>query len=405
MSLDKFLADLKGLADSDTKGFRSRSNQWHSDLAAALQAAMTKEKYSDGKKLSQIPLIPLRNGKWISGSDIKENNIRVFFPSHSLGCELPTGLTYDFVDAKAASFQNRKWLFEWLGVGEIDNRTLAQHILEVHGNENNGHKQLSLDNILSQLLFLYNTGWTKPENSDTVLWMPSENDQRYVGTDLYLDSQDRLSASRLFVDCRDEFPFLHPYIVNGNPENPQRWHKWLEDHAGLSCIPRLFRRLQCHKDFTYISQTRGLTTVLQLLKVYWNYYRHDIERDYTIPRDDESNELRKELARTISYMKVRCTDGVERPLNHTFLPMVTIVKDAADVLPYLDIPDPEDKSWVYVLGFFRVGCEENLRFYIKCLECVKRVPQDSQQGPSHSLLSRLFELIQVRASGDEELVL
>jgi hypothetical protein len=407
MSLDQFLADLKVMAEWDPKGFQARSLKWHSDLAGALQAAMNKHTNSDTrhkKELSRIALVPLRNGKWLSGIDIKGKNNLVFFPSHSLGCELPTGLTYDVVDADAVSFRNRKWLFEYLGVGEIDNRSLAQFIIKFHGNERINPALLSLDNILSQLLFLYNSRWTRPEDSHPVLWMVSENEQRYVGIDLYLDSHESLSATQIFTGHRHKFPFLHPRIVNGNPANAQDWHKWLLDQAGVSRIPRLFRKFECHTDFEFISDNFGTNMVLQVLKTHWVHYRRDIELDYTLEHGHESNESRKELVKTISRMMVRCTDRVERPLHQTFLPMQVIIKDAEEFLPYLDIPDLKDKRWVYILSFFRVGCEDDLQFCLKCLECVKRVTGDRNVNPSYQFLSRLYELIQVRANDDEELV-
>jgi hypothetical protein len=70
----------------------------------------------------------------------------------------------------------------------------------------------------------------------------------------------------------------------------------------------------------------------------------------------------------LSFMKVKCTDGKFYTLRETVLPLQRL-KQAGSYLPFLDIPNPEDRNWA---NFQRLGviAQESLEFYFRQLKAI-----------------------------------
>jgi hypothetical protein len=89
---------------------------WHSRTATVLVKAMENKEYSG--QISRLPIIPLRNGRWV-----RPSNGTIYFPT-CLGIVIPTYLPLSIVDPHTLDDPERVKLFQRLGVHECDPNTL-----------------------------------------------------------------------------------------------------------------------------------------------------------------------------------------------------------------------------------------------------------------------------------------
>ena len=101
---------------------RSAPPHWHSRLASILLQQEKAKKNWD--LITQLRLIPLRDGRWVSSSDVGRRGHEIWFPNDDIGYELPTGLPWQLVADEAARDRHRYDLFKALGVTQMSGKSV-----------------------------------------------------------------------------------------------------------------------------------------------------------------------------------------------------------------------------------------------------------------------------------------
>jgi hypothetical protein len=244
-----FMSDLTSMIRDDSGEFRAKSNDWHSRLAGILIGLS--ERYSS--ELRKLELVPLEDGSWVSAS-----GRQILFPANKKEFELPGGLELMVVDSNAAADPARRNLYNFLGVGDLRQEPIVQHIQDLHMKHGGSFKVVSREQLLSQVKFLYSADWENPAFQR--FWFMSESGQRLHGSQLYQDSSKPHSATRYFRKNRTKFPFIHEDYMVGPADNNRLWTKWLEEKMDIASIPRLVqttpdRGFRLSEDFEYIIKT------------------------------------------------------------------------------------------------------------------------------------------------------
>lgn len=143
MSFLDFYTELRALIDRRGISFlKEKSNQWHSKVADLFH----RKGYV--WQLKDIPLIPLRNGRWVTTSQS-----HVFLEEDTSRAAVPSGLDINLVDAEACQDANRKAFFGWLGIKECDQAAVCQLIMQRY----NPFRPLSLRHSIEDLIYLFQT--------------------------------------------------------------------------------------------------------------------------------------------------------------------------------------------------------------------------------------------------------
>src|SRR5262249_10239067 len=139
--------------------------------------------------------------------------------------------------------------------------------------------------LISQVHFLFKTGWRNRRNS--CFWFATEQDQRMRSNMLYFDNDHIHSATKFFAGHRERFCFIHPDYLNANPDDRETWLKWLKENMGVESIPRLVSILSAsgdqiksfglNPDFEFLMKSWPSAEILLLLCDNWMEYMRWIE--------------------------------------------------------------------------------------------------------------------------------
>jgi hypothetical protein len=399
MTNEDFIGDMAKLLFTRSALFHSQSSEWHSTLARALIPLAIKKEFRSW--LTSLPLIPLRDGRWVSMKGASNREQHIFFEGDRQGLTIPDGFDALVVDPKASASHSRANLYQLLGVANFDVPGLCKAIVEEHNDAAFKPSDVSIEALISQTLFLFNAGWRNEEGSN--IWCVCERGDRVSSAGLYLDSQDPYSATQFFSTHRDQFPFLHSSYMTAYPQNSKKWHIWLLEVLKVASHPRMAKRtiksrFIIHQDFEWVLLKKPSTQWLLLLREYWPVYQEFLEKDEGKKEREEPNLSRSRVRDILSRQIVSCRDGTSSRLDATFLPTDEMLAAAKGCVPFLDIPNPEDGRWRVALKPLGVSLTTDLLFYLRALENLKR------KNPSHDLVCEFLEQIQARSGENVGLV-
>jgi hypothetical protein len=110
---------------------------------------------------------------------------------------------------------------------------------------------------------------------------------------------------------------------------------------------------------------------LVLLRDQWHIYKPYVENDDIQRKDHATNVSRKLIRERLSFMAVKCRDGIMRQAAKTYLPTYELVVAAKGCIPFVDVPNPQDKRWELVFHTIGVGLKDDLHFYLEALQTLK----------------------------------
>jgi hypothetical protein len=367
MTGKEFVRELSSLLKDDPALFCNQSLEWHSWLARALQPLCSDRQLF--LQIAALKLIPLREKRWAS---VQEGNI--FFPGDWHGLTIPDGVDLLVVEDIAAADHFRKTLYKVLGAQEFSVSSLCELIISIHKSK---PRSTTNSGLLSQALFLFNAGWTIDKYQK--FWCIQESGiDVSLASQLYLESEDPLSASKLLGTEKSQFHFLHHSYVDAAPGDQKRWHQWLVDSLRVAIYPRLVESVGNNKDqfrlsgdFEWLLMHRPSAEFLMLLRDQWQIYSRYIENDVSQSKFHESNESRRQIRERLSFTGVKCRDGIVRQAEKTYLPTNELVAAAKGCIDFVDVPNPEDKHWELVLHNIQVGLKDDLDFYLQALQTLK----------------------------------
>ncbi|KAL8354070.1 hypothetical protein RB601_003763 [Gaeumannomyces tritici] len=424
LSAAGFLEDLSNLVRKHTSRFQSMPRPWQSRLAEILSPLVDKHQ----GLIFSLPLILTQQNTWVAPQDGP-----LFLPSKSGCAAMPWGLMVgSMVHADATEDTARKALLLRCGTTPMEDKaTMCRAVTNAHAHNTLGFdnpNKVPLVHLIGHTKFLREQSWVL-KGGAKYLWVETEGGRRLRSAEVYLDSENPLSASEVFQKHRGgRFPFLHPAYQDAFPSKADQG--WLMHNLSLSTIPRLVQpyhspdNFEISPDFLFLVQEFPALEVLQLLKTHWTEYEPWINPTYR-PRRGPSGpwpasaykRLRLHVARWhllvrsatplegtpphdrlrghISSMKVPCWGGLLAPLGQTYLPRKNVLavldpqgkgrgrfqfwgarpsrqnSTETRVERMLDVPDPEAKKWD-ILQHFGVVVEIGAPAIVEALDQVRR---------------------------------
>lgn len=368
MTGKEFVRELSNMMKEDPAFFCNQSLEWHALLARALSPLC-----SDGqlfRHISALQLVSLRDKRWASVEDGT-----LFFPGDRHGLTIPDGVDLLVVDNDAAADPFRRHLYRILGAKDFSVTLLCKLIISTHNDPKFNPKSATNSALLSQALFLFNAGCLL-DKSQRFWCIQEDGTGRSPASRLYLGSDEPLSASKLFGTAKDRFHFLHSSYVDAAPDDKERWHRWLVDSLRVAVYPRLAmpsskETFRLSGDFEWLLMNRPSAEFLVLLRDQWHIYEPYVENDDTQWKDHATNVSRKLIRERLSFMAVKCRDGMMRQAAKTHLPTYELVAAAKGCIAFVDVPNPQDKRWELVFHTIGVGLKDDLHFYLEALQTLK----------------------------------
>ena len=235
LSPQNFLEDLQSMITHDPYSFRTKSAQWHSQLAEALVKLTTNAELLS--TMQSICLIPLHDGTWTSAIGHS-----ILFSRGGESLDIPSGINVLIIDSSAESDANRRKLFVALGVKSWETPEICRLILKLHQSMNFDSTALTTEQLVSHTAFLYQASWQPPKDAD--IWFATVQDRRCVGRKLYITGsiESDSPAFRVFAQLQKQFAVIHGGYLEAYPSDVD-WPLWLVNNLGLSMVPRLITPL------------------------------------------------------------------------------------------------------------------------------------------------------------------
>ena len=360
---------------------------------------------SEADAVREMPLIRLHGGSWVSGRS------GLIFHPVSDGVLVPTDLDLQVVDPQALENSARKALFTQIGMRNCVTKDVVALIIEKYNTWSNASVQCSV----SHIRYLY---WHLPKNERDLpktIYLKDQDSQpvyssfvthgrKIIVDDLYFETDERYEAKQLTKqeksDSKIVVPSLH-YINSAYMDAlssdtcryDTSWEGWLENSAGVRRIPRLATPFGLSDLFLYIIRWRK-EDLVGTLKAHWASYNVLM----TAP-----------VIRALREAVVPCEEGIDAPLEITYLPLPKLMKTCKKLevdhkLPFLKLPvdvDGEIREHWKFLEIFDVGYETSAEFYLDVLHHFVRTHQKSLSETSSNVLRRIYEEIEKNSKADD----
>ncbi|KEF63281.1 uncharacterized protein A1O9_01258 [Exophiala aquamarina CBS 119918] len=401
--LDRVDKDLNSRASR----LKSTDDQdWHSRTAKLLAMPFVMNwTVTTQERVRRLPLLPLQSGVWVSA-----NNGPAYYAATE-GVDIPKDLALSLIDPVAARNEDRKALFDHLGVVEAPT-SLVRDMIHQKYREVANVNVVNLRTSRSHLEYLYLT----QRQLDAVLPIfyrihVFTQDGRSVfpfETDTYASDNKPYGARELLK--REEqglnggdgapgltVPFLHQDYFENVPEapvgHPLSWRTFLNRYVFIRLSPRLIRN--AGQDNASLSD---ITCYIQrhrpeiFMAVLHHYSQAEVKK--IAEKNTTANELRK--------MEVLCRGDRMIALSETYLPTPTLeclqARFMADgeFFPFLKLlfPPKDDASsdpWEFLHSSFGVRRHDDLDFYLEIHHSILR---ENQSVVSSGSLARVFNLYQ-----------
>lgn len=376
-SANRFLALLETDLHSPTPKMHEAkmTEGWHSALANLLCSWFDRG-LSEADQLKDLPMIPLRDGKWTSATFGP-----VYLPM-TKGIVVPESLDIRVIHPTAISNIARKRLYEHLGVSEaaviMVRALIIKDFNSLFRSQSPSHSQV----CLHYLYLTHQPGISTTYELGRVEVVDGKGHCRWPKvTDIYLPGRNRPFSPESLLAPNGAAPgfsveFIHDIYMKNIPEKPvpdhPSWERWLLEFVGIREQLRLVNRSgeSLSETVMHIHQHRP-ELFLGLLRHLWG---------------DASSEVRENqiLRRNIKALSAKDLCGVSYAisLTDTWLPFgnlrshVSLYMDYSKHFPFLkiDSTNPADKfsvEWSFLAECFGVKREENLVFYMEILRYIQ----------------------------------
>lgn len=367
LSWDQFHALLrKDLARDDSKMRRKDPlSEWHS-VGAKLILKLGKY-----KRIDNIELLPLRNGKWITARDGP-----VYLPTIG-DLSMPRGLNLQVLDPSAVANDARRELFNSLGAIEASFNTVRSSILH-------GFTREKFSNPLSHLRFLYQT--SPPEMKlhvqepmgafEEVYVLDSKQKKVWpIQSDIYLlKESDPYGPHALLSDCDTiSITYVDPILTGEHPPRPSEdhptWIEWLHGCIGIRSRLRLLNldNTELSEESSYVLSHKP-SMFLGLLGYLWKALPPAIQRNVAI----------RQHIRELNFRSI-CNFRDEITLQQCWFPLTSLRETAEQYMenpsafPFLQIEASNDsfdgipRKWAFLVSDFQVPKDNDLSFLLDIL--------------------------------------
>jgi hypothetical protein len=289
----------------------------------------------------------------------------LFFEGKPTDAVVPEGLNICLVDDEASQDMKRRAFFLWVGVRDCDQSEVCRMILELY----NYFKERSLKQSVQDLLYLFQTPRSMYKESlhkFQLLGAGKFDDKFMYAKRLYIEHPNRKSIiSKYAKDPNSPMPILNPKYVEAVQKlgRETEFFDWACSQLKMCHLPRLVDEQQLLSPEFDFFKAHAIEDLLLLLRDNWNHYSKHI---------DPSGRVASKLKQAISEMRVKCIDGVLRPLKQTVLPLEALKRDGPHLV-FVDLPQPDDIRW-RKLSTFGVLTDLSIDFYLGELKAFAAQP-------------------------------
>ena len=383
LSSAEFVADLRLFISTDTSAFQAMPSAWHISLASALSGAMEQEKEIKAD-LMQLPIIPLKNGRWIAAIEQQ-----TYFTSAFEPLRIPNGTLIGEIDPDAVVHEARKNLFHNLGARTYSRAMVCEAIIQEQQATNFDANAIHLHDHITRAVFLFESGW---ENSNELdMWVATEDGSARRGSETYILSKKPRSARKILVGRMTSFNFLNEGYTNAAAIMSGDWNRWLLRNLGLAEFPRLVTgrspKLVLATDFRVLRKEDPMLLLL-VLRDDWDLYSK-----FFLPSEPpnyDDMEAKANLRAVMAAIEVPCVGGHLQPLGQTTLPTTEVISGVMENANFISLPEPEDPRW-HFLSHFGVVTNPGVDQFVKYLRQAKAKPC------SFKRISDLYRQLQILA--------
>lgn len=378
------------------------SQAWHSRVASLLSLSFLQQWSGNIPLLSQIPIIPRRDGCWTSAESGP-----MFWPT-SHGMLIPSVSKARIVHEAAANNPERRRLFELLGVQEASISEVRSWIVD----EYNSMRGVTLKECKGHLHFLYLTHAYRRRNEDLIQIGVLTRDYRVVKpstSDVYFPGTSPFGPEALLAPLDDSrgaswgisTSFIHPLLLEDAPLPPSAshpsWTRWLADSLGVRDGIRLVSGNggSISNAFLYIAE-RQPENLLGALAAVWPTQGSLVM----------GNAVLKDM---VKEMLVPCQDGAMYPLWETYLPLPHLQQQCArymadeDFFPFVDLGEdvcPENLGkWSFLVDDLGVSTTDGIGFLLDIIGYTREANPDGLSIERCQALVPVYCEIESRCAG------
>ena len=395
MGEEDFMASMVSLLRKDpTSFYKGKTPEWHTSFCRTLHTILLAAIQNSGGKpmqtwvttpigdhMSKLPIIPLRGGGW--ATSYSATSIDVYYAETGSGAaQIPDGIQMRVVDPEAASNPDRRRLFDLLGVRNISGENIHNAIIVTHDSVTFKPGSVAPHVAVSHLAFLFQSGWSSNVSDISMahdFWLASAQGQCYKSSSMYLPSKVPGAASLMLPPggADKHYRFLHPLYMEGavKIKDQDKWIEWILKHTQISVYPRLYnpeypRHPLVHPDSKpFLENENQSLRLLTLLRDGWDYYKQFLDTSLKFPESRVQSHHVAGLNDIVQDIIVPCTgSALSAPLRSTYyMPSHSLPSPYRRLVPFLDLPDPENPAWGPLMEALKVEREPCLDFYLDCL--------------------------------------
>lgn len=342
MSPSTFIRALGTMDRARKGGFSQEDESWFERVSDALLNLLIQNRGSHLENIQRLRIVPVANGSWVSAA-----TGNIFF--NTALDDIPTDLPFTFVrpfDENSSQYH----LLVFLGITDAAASHVVSKIVTKHSGPLKA-KALKGPSLLAHARFLCKYAYGRAYTKGNVKVLCQDGTVRPADV-VYMDDNDEppeFQPSALLGHYGAAL--LHDSYYESTPQDARDvWLDWLRDKLHISTSPRILTG-RLSPEFSSFAHSAATPVVLAALRHHWKKLSKHLNDDCPALQD-------------LRGIEVECSDGIRRSLDATYLARGPLRRFGD--LPFLDISDPDSKSWDF-LSKLGVVLTLNCDFYLKRL--------------------------------------
>ncbi|KAJ3034480.1 hypothetical protein HDV00_005003 [Rhizophlyctis rosea] len=334
------------------------SPKWFEKLYEALASCRFDHVDRKKKPIKDFNIFLLDSGASITNSQLVVNmqNRTVFFTSDTI--EHAPDKSFCFIHPNTHRSAQAHSFLEKLGVKTADPKHIAEGLVKLHKSWGKGAIPRNDEEVAGHLFFVWRN--LDAITKDVLQEMGQELMVRAEGADCYYSPVEMYlptNAMKSLLDGEDGVAFVHPHAVDAQADTgvlDEKYFGFLSQLGVQDKIRVLRESSEGRGEFTseflsVVSKKEKAMQLLDMMKENWAG---------TYAAYAKPTRANRAFIDKISNMEVPCMDEEWRKLKDTFLKREGIISVLGAELPFLDVPQLDDKGWNF-LESFGVGVKPN----------------------------------------------
>jgi hypothetical protein len=193
LDFPEFFKEFKDIITKPGDSFLSaQTKEWHSQVASLFL------RYGNTRHVANIPIIPLRDGSWVTPS-----HRHLFLEGEASSAKVPSGLDICIVDPEASQDKNRQKFFAWVGIKTCGQAEVCQMIVDSYY----PFRARTLTNSVQDLIYLFKMSQSSQSGKNTSF--------KYIRAhSTQIHSSGFIYAKSLYIQHPDKESVVDKYAEN-----------------------------------------------------------------------------------------------------------------------------------------------------------------------------------------------